>query len=310
MADVSRNAKRSSTSFFVSMCVHLIVLLLLSVMIMSPRLGGQIFLESSADVATEDLETLMSVSIEFLDDVKSVESDLSELESLPMEELTPEEDPFLDFAPPEMEDVSTHLAFESAESMSSMIARESGPGFFGIEATGDKIVYVIDMSPSMEYGKYERRYDRAVAEVLSSVDELKPDQKFFVYLFSFKKLEMDLGQGSGEFLLPTRDNKLRLKKWLTNIRLASGTDPRESVVAALKKKPTCVFLLSDGQFNGRRFGTGKYKRKQTTVELARRYNKSGCPIHTIGLEDAANQKDMTAIANESGGMYKFVPAVE
>ena len=310
MAEVSRNAKRSSTSFFVSMCVHLIVLLLLSVMIMSPRMGGLIALESSTNVATEDLESLMSVSIEFLDDAQSVEADLSEIETLPVEELTSELDSFVDFAPSELEDVSTHSAFESAESMSEMIARESGPGFFGIEATGNKIVYVIDMSPSMEYGKYERRYDRAVAEVLSSVDELKPDQSFFVYLFSFEKLEMDLGQGSGEFLIPTRENKLRLRKWLTNIRLAPGTDPRESVVAALKQKPSCVFLLSDGQFNGRRFGTGKYKRKQTTVELARRYNKSDCPIHTIGLEDEANQKDMTAIADQSKGMYKFVPAVE
>ena len=119
---------------------------------------------------------------------------------------------------------------------------------------------------------------------------------------------MNLGPQGRDFCAPTPQNKLRLKQWLSSVRLQSGTDPRVSIVEALKQYPTCVFLLSDGEFNGVRYRSGKYGNKVTAVELAKRYNKSGCPIHTIGLEDSANQLDMTKIARQSGGVYKFVPA--
>ena len=191
---------------------------------------------------------------------------------------------------------------------SPVSAARTGHGFFGIEATGNRIVYLIDMSPSMAAGDYRRRFDRAVDEVLRSVDLLRPDQEFYVYLFCFRNIPMNFGPKARSFCPPTAEYKDQLKRWLQSVRLQSGTDPRVSLVEALKQKPTCVFLLSDGEFNGVRFRSGKYGNKVTAVELAKRYNKTSCPIHTIGLEDSANQIDMTRIAEQSGGIYKFVPA--
>ena len=61
----------------------------------------------------------------------------------------------------------------------------------------------------MAEGKYGRRYDRAVSEVLRSVDLLRPDQKFYVYLFCFKNVPMKFGRWGANFALPplsTRNN--------------------------------------------------------------------------------------------------------
>ena len=128
--------------------------------------------------------------------------------------------------------------------------KSGGNGFFGITATGKRVVYVIDMSPSMVEGYGKTRYEKAITEVMNSVDQLESDQSFFVYLFCFKTYPMRISRG--EYCLPTKENKRKLWRWLSSRNLESGTDPREAVVAALRTQPTCLFLVqvtSDETFN-------------------------------------------------------------
>lgn len=304
---ISRNMLRSWMSFGVSCITHLILFLLLTIVVYTANSTGVIVLESNSVTDDSDLynETPMEIS---LDSEELVFED-TEIEPLdePLENQITEDQ--LDWS-----SVLTEPSEEPADGFdpyATELAIADSGGFFGIEATGNRIVYIIDMSPSMEAGQYQTRFERAVAEVLKSIDQLRDDQEFFVFLFCFEVRPMTFA-GKGRFCLPTKSNKTALSKWLNKVRLGPGTDPREALVAALKMKPSCCFLLSDGEFNGRRYGTGKYgggRGAPTAVALAKKYNRSGCPIHTIGLEDEGSQLDMTQIAEDSNGIYKFIPAL-
>lgn len=304
---ISRNMLRSWMSFGVSCITHLILFLLLTIVVYTANSTGVIVLESTTVSDDSDLynETPMEISLNS-EEIVFEDSEIEPLDE-PLEDQPIEEQ--LDWS-----SVFSEPTEEQAEGFdpyaTELMVADSG-GFFGIEATGNRIVYIIDMSPSMEAGQYQTRFERAVGEVLKSVDQLRDDQEFFVFLFCFEVREMTFA-GKRRFCPPTKSNKVALAKWLNNVKLGPGTDPREALVEALKMKPSCCFLLSDGEFNGRRYGTGKYgggKSAPTSVELAKKYNRSSCPIHTIGLEDEGSQEDMTQIAQDSDGMYKFIPSI-
>lgn len=303
---VSRGMLSSWVSFAVSSITHLILFLALTLVVYSANKAGVVVLDAETTSQEEDLQNEVPMKIDLASEELAFESE-------------PEvfEDSMIELESTEVVDWSSVLAETSIDSFSDFddglgdeLLETTTGGFFGIEATGNKIVYIIDMSPSMEQGEYLRRFDRAVQEVLDSVDQLGEKQKFFVYLFCFEMREMDL-DGSQTFCAPTKENKKKLATWLHSVKTGPGTDPREALVAGLNMRPTCCFLLSDGEFNGRRWGTGKYgggARAPTAVALAKKHNRSRCPIHTIGLEDEGSQKDMERIAKESGGLYKFIAA--
>lgn len=303
---ITRGMRRSGLSFSISVIVHLAMFLVLALMIFSPTEKGALSLnvssvEDFSEMTIEDGPTFQ---------VEAPESAL-ELEELEFEE---QDDAPIEFQPDQLDSIN-RLAenpldvMEVSTSLETFDVEYLAPtrGFFGIEATGNRIIYLIDNSPSMAAGKYGRRYDRAVDEVMNSVDQLRPEQEFFVFLFSHRYIPMNIN-GEMQFCFPTESNKAGLESWLRSVDLGSGTDPREALVAALEMNPSCCFLLSDGEFNGRRYKIGKYGSKTSAVILARRNNHSSNPIHTIGLEDKGNQKDMTKIAKQSGGVYKFIPA--
>jgi hypothetical protein len=308
LATFSQSTRQSGASFLVSLGIHFGLLLTLSFFLLNPNVQQAIFLDSEPSDRVDDLETQVTLQLDFPLQQESVSLDANELSETIDESLKVDSDELLDFSALDSEFGNSAEGLGISEEIQGQSKSKGAPGFFGIQATGNRIVYIIDMSPSMQEGNYRTRFSRAVKEVLQSVDQLRPDQEFYVYLFCFRKLEMNIGQSRNEFVAPTKQNKNRLRKWLDSVRLGPGTDPRETLVAALKKEPTCVFLLSDGEFNGVRYRSGKYRNRVTTVELARRYNQTKCPIHTIGLENEDNQADMTMIANESGGVYRFVPA--
>lgn len=299
---VSRTMIRSSMSFGFSLIAHLLLLLLLTLFWITA--GGSDIISLSVDSSASDVpdQDIMLAPIQV-----NVTSDL--LESRP--ELLENELSELEIG--EIADVSTTLMEESGgldEDLGLTPIPGLTGGFFGLEAKGNKIVYIIDASPSMAGGYPTSRYRRAVEEVKKSVAQLKPDQKFFVFLFSYKTRPMNI-VGEHNYCSPTPENQEALADWLSSQMLLPGTDPREAIVEALQMKPTCCFLLSDGAFNGRKvrnppFGGGRDAPRAEA--LAKKYNSKKCPIHTIGLEDRANQKALSTIARQSKGQYKFIPA--
>lgn len=310
---ISRQVQSSGLSFAISVVVHLSIFLVLALILTTGRSNGIITLnldsvENNDDLYNEEVKMIElsepETSIEISDEQLEQTMDLEEA----VESAAPPEIDWSALEPVTLDQAIGEFSMEQVGEVADK--KTGGSGFFGIEPTGNKIVYILDMSPSMEYGYQVRRYDRAVNEVLKSVNQLRPDQEFLVFLFCFRMFVMDI-EGPGEFCLPTDANKAALEQWLATVRLQAGTDPREAIVTALQKKPSCCYLLSDGEFNGRRYRNNRiFNNRTTAVQLARENNHDYCPIHTIGLEDRGSQKAMTTIAKDSGGTYKFVPALD
>lgn len=317
----------SGLSFAISLIVHLSLFLFLSLYLFNANENGLISLQLESvdevgnieefsaiiefDAAQEaeavelDAESLTEDSEEVIDLPEHFEADLTNMAEFSLEDIEEEPLPLGEMLIGEDEGGGKGSGDNGKASANG--SGRSG-GFFGVETTGDRIVYLIDMSPSMQKGYGQRRFERAVEEVLYSVGDLAPDQEFLVILFCFRMYAMDI-DGVGKYCKATDENKVALRRWLYSAPLAAGTDPREAIVAALRMHPSCCFLLSDGEFNGQRYNNPPFRKRQSAITLARLHNKNECPINTIGLEDRANQKALTKIAEQSGGKYKFVPAI-
>ncbi len=191
-----------------------------------------------------------------------------------------------------------------------------GTEYFGTVAHGDRFVYILDKSISMNWNRHGRpgpgsRFDRARYELLRTVEKLSPGQEFYVILFSWTTRRMfdDLSP-TPETIPATAENKQRLRQWLEGIEMGSGTDPRDAIVIALSIAPDAVFLLSDGDFNGAERGTHLFQGHPTPEELVEQLNQPYTPIHTIAYENPTSKERMEELAELSGGKYRYIPPMD
>lgn len=170
-----------------------------------------------------------------------------------------------------------------------------GTEFFGIESFGNKVVFVIDHSRSMEGGQ---RFEKACAELLASITAFTPRQKFCVYLYNHETLPMFGPQDDSESLLrATESNLTRLRAWVEGVLASGGTKPLDAMQRALKLRPDVVFLLTDGAF----------EEKDNVADSIRDANKSKSRINTICFTNRLGEAQLKQIAKDSGGEYRFVP---
>jgi hypothetical protein len=178
-----------------------------------------------------------------------------------------------------------------------------GASFFGTVAEGDRFVYLVDNSPSMNIGRGRAHGDvsrliRAFGELKASVERLAPGQSFYVILFNGQTRRMfDDHSTPPRFFPATPSNKLRFEKWLASVGTGEATDPLPALRMGLDMRPSALFLLSDGLFD---------VKETTLVDFIDRHNATGAPIHTIAYEDERSCHTMWRIAYSTGGDYRFV----
>jgi hypothetical protein len=191
----------------------------------------------------------------------------------------------------------------------------SGTEYFGTVAYGNRFVYILDKSTSMNHSRSgppapDSRFARARNELLRSIDKLAPYQSFYVILFSTKTRRMFDDESLAPVTIPaTPENKLRLREWLEAAEVGGGTDPREALFLALSIAPDAVFFLSDGDFNrvnGRRKNR-LFAGDPEAEQLVERVNRTDTPVHTFAYEDPSSKRRMEDIAQLSGGDYRFIP---
>ncbi len=181
--------------------------------------------------------------------------------------------------------------------------------FFGSQAYGNRFVYVLDISRSMD-ARGNERIDRARYELIRSISSLRPSQEFSVILFSYRTILM-FYERTPRYLFAEADQVSKLKAWLFRIKPLSGTDPRRALSIAHSLKPDAIFFLTDGDFNQ---GTGQGvgwlnesgKKDICNVRDGIARYCSNTPIHCIAFENPFTFKAMQEIGLMTDGSARYV----
>lgn len=162
-----------------------------------------------------------------------------------------------------------------------------GASFFGLEARGERFVFVVDRSGSMGGEKL----DAAKAELLRAVRGLKRDAKFYTIFFNDHEEPMP----ARDLVRATEANKRGHFTWVSGIRADDGTDPTSAMIRALGLKPDAIWLLSDGIFEG------------SAADAIQRANPGRkVQIHAIAFYSREGEAVLKRIAKDNRGRYRFV----
>lgn len=189
--------------------------------------------------------------------------------------------------------------------------------YFGTAAEGDRFVYILDMSSSMNLSSSEptstaatrsgTRFERAAAELLRSISQLKPDQSFYVVLFSNQMRPM-FDDETPHMLPATAENQQRLREWITAIEPLGSTRPRDAIRLAISLAPSAIFMLSDGEFDDFN-ATDRgdlFDADPLIGDLIGGENREKVPIHSFAFEVQEAQANMKSLASQTGGQFRFI----
>ncbi|MGI9473138.1 MAG: hypothetical protein ACR2NZ_16470 [Rubripirellula sp.] len=183
--------------------------------------------------------------------------------------------------------------------------------FFGTSAYGNRFVFVLDISYSMD-ARDGQRFRRACDELVRSVSQLRAGQSYYVFLFCWGTQGM-FYQDKSEYIRVVPGHEKKLRRWVYDASLGAGTDPRRALSLAKEMEPDAVFLLSDGQFNHPRTPMSETgwvdadgTRSQISVLEGVPLYFPTLPIHTIAFENPFTRNAMEQIANQTGGAFQYI----
>jgi hypothetical protein len=312
-------------SWLISICAHLLVLVLLGLFVRGPRRGIAdepdrdvgIVLSAAAEVGdaqyfdrpSESASTATSPSVA----EKAVLPDLSEQ---PLEQAL---DTLLPGTTADGFDSADLLAEpalsggrgripdgRSAEDViveDSEFRDRSGPtgpvtsvSLFGsAPAAGRTFVFVIDRSNSMG-GDGLGALSLAEREFNAAFSSLQPTHKFQIVAYHHKRVFF----GDRELVPATDTNKQRVSQFMRGLAAFGGTDHLMALTAALSFDPDVVFLLTDG---------GDPRLTKAHLTQVRRRAGARTTIHCIQFGFGPLQDDnpfMERLARENGGSYRYV----
>jgi hypothetical protein len=168
-----------------------------------------------------------------------------------------------------------------------------GTSFFGIGARGTRFAYIVDRSMSMSEGG---RLEIAKRELSRSISTL-PDYAYFqVVFYSSGLLVPDMQDG---WLRARPSTVERFRQWLQMYVTPSGgtvPEPAFAMLLSLPVRPDVIFFMTDGEI------------LNFTAEQVAAMNRRGkhVVINTIAFGDPTSQELLRQIAQDSGGVYRFV----
>ena len=171
---------------------------------------------------------------------------------------------------------------------------EGGRSFFGLKPEGDRTVFVVDASFSMNHPHpppAKTRFKRVKLELLKAVECMEPEQQFFIIFFNDAAIPMP----SRQLVSANPSVSTQFMRWMATVPAQGQTDPSQALLIALSLQPDNIILLTDGDIPAK------------TSRLVRQANIKGTPIHTIGFGDDTGEKRLQEIAEQNGGTYRFIP---
>lgn len=175
------------------------------------------------------------------------------------------------------------------------IGETPGGGFFGVQAVGNRVVYVVDCSRSMNHPHEsiaKTRFGRVKLEIAYSIRRMNSEMEFFIIFFNNNAVPMPSRKLQPALPAP----KKHYLTWMANVKTGGQTDPRDALRLALLLRPDMIYFLTDGEFRS------SVVRDVTKMNRSRRI-----PIHTFGLDSRSGEPMLKMIAERNGGTYRFVP---
>lgn len=157
--------------------------------------------------------------------------------------------------------------------------------FFGVEAAGERFVFVIDNSTSMLDGG---RLGRVHAEINRAIGRLKWPQSFYLIAFDSQTQAIPWGP----FVSAQSKEAQKVPGWLARLTPHDGTLPGPALRQAVGLKPDAVFFLTDGEFD------------EPTPATIKAWNKFQVPVHVLDFGPGPPVPDLIKIAADSGGVYR------
>lgn len=280
--------------------VLIVVLAIVTLRMPSPP-AGMAFDAAVSDSVSEVVELTEQADAnapEPSDSSEALESEIEVSDQLDSISTQPLLESMGDIAPP-----STSMA--SAISATAASLPKSSASFFGAAAGGNCFCYVIDASGSMRGGPWEA----ARSELLKSLASLKPNQRFYIVMFT-RKIEAIPMPGEREpaerALYATRENLEHARRWLLGVTIGgSGAAPKESVKFAIEKEPDAIYLLTDGVTKVK--DVADFIREQNRVSDLINGEQVRVPIHAIAFYSDEGQQLLRRIAAENAGQFIYVP---
>lgn len=196
-------------------------------------------------------------------------------------------------APPETGSVASMLPARNAVQPGNPLSKFTiaAPGeatFFGLSASGNHFVFVVDRSGSMQ----GEPLARAKAELMKCIHRMPEHVHVHVLFFDYGVLPDPAGSGQ-----LTAQRVIDLERWVRNVTTGSGTDAKVGMQYALTQSspPDAIFLLTDGEFS------------VDTPSYIQGLNDSNSSVHTIALVSRVGESMLKQIANQNNGDYRFVP---
>jgi len=200
--------------------------------------------------------------------------------------------------------------------------RTQGTTFYGIRTRSKRLVYILDISNSMnmslgaaspaQTGRVipgpigHRKIDQAIEELKRSITSLPEDATFNIVFYNH---EIDVWR-KGQ-VKATAKNKKKALEWADRVKADGNTNIFDALERAFKLAGRGTFdphypiaadtfyLLSDGRSNrGRVVGGGAMRQEVGRLNKFRKV-----VIHTIALGEDADIKFMNGLAQDTGGEF-------
>jgi hypothetical protein len=170
----------------------------------------------------------------------------------------------------------------------------AGSGFFGVETTGQSVVFVVDSSASMNHpheSEAKTRFGILKLELIRAISRMDASMSFYIIFFNDKSLPMPADR-----MQPASASVQRQYiEWMVGVRAKGQTDPRTSILEALRMQPDVIFFLTDGNFEA------------SIRRDLKKFSQRKVAIHTIAFGNRIAEKQLQEFAAANRGQYRFIP---
>lgn len=279
------------TALLISLAIHLTILTIAALITFSRLSGG-----------TGDLANPVEFAVMTAEELAQLQDAALAFSTPAVEELPLPDTPEIDFEVSQLEasltgdtaDLEAQLGGGDINDSSLGVSGAGGgsANFFGVEATGSRFAFVVDVSGSMNVNG---KINRLRSELVRTLDGMLETASFFICLYNSSASPIG---GKADWVAASDSGKRWANRHIANIVAAGGTAPLPGfeMVFSRRPRPDAVYFMTDGQFD-----------PEVAMRLRFMNAEARIPIHCITFDDRGAEAVMRQIARDSGGTYTHVP---